>query len=140
MDIKEFVEKNNLEKCKNLIKAEQLNNIEKEIKIKFGNELKKYILEYGYLAYEYIELYGINSKQGIESDMVKQTLYLHKYFPKTINYIALENQGDGNYYILDSNDKVYRYISEQDKIIDIELRLFDYIMNRFKEVDKKLDY
>ena len=80
MDIKEFVEKNNLEKCKNLIKVEQLNNIEKEIKIKFGNELKKYILEYGYLAYEYIELYGINSKQGIESDMVKQTLYLHKYF------------------------------------------------------------
>jgi len=89
MDIKEFVEKNNLEKCKSLIKVEQLNNIEKEIKIKFGNELKKYILEYGYLAYEYIELYGINSKQGIESDMVKQTLYLHKYFPKTINYIAV---------------------------------------------------
>ena len=140
MDIKEFVDKNNLEKCKNLIKAEQLNNIEKEIKIKFGNELKKYILEYGYLAYEYIELYGINSKQGIDSDMVKQTLYLHKYFPKTINYIAIENQGDGNYYILDSNDKVYIYISEQDKIIDTELRLFDYIMNRFKEADKELDY
>ena len=134
MDIKEFVEKNNLEKCKNLIKVEQLNNIEKEIKIKFGNELKKYILEYGYLAYEYIELYGINSKQGIESDMVKQTLYLHKYFPKTINYIAIENRGDGNYYIVDSNDNIYKYISEQDKIVDMQLKLFKYIMNRFNEI------
>lgn len=134
MDIKEFVEKNNLEKCKNLIKVEQLNNIEKEIKIKFGNELKKYILEYGYLAYEYIELYGINSKQGIESDMVKQTLYLHKYFPKTINYIAVENLGDGNYYIVDNKDNIYKYISEEDKIVDIQLKLFKYIMNRFNEI------
>lgn len=134
MDIKEFVEKNNLEKCKNLIKVEQLNNIEKEIKIKFGNELKKYILEYGYLAYEYIELYGINSKQGIESDMVKQTLYLHKYFPKTINYIAVENLGDGNYRIVDNKDNIYKYISEEDKIVDIQLKLFKYIMNRFNEI------
>lgn len=134
MDIKEFVEKNNLEKCKNLIKVEQLNNIEKEIKIKFGNELKKYILEYGYLAYEYIELYGINSKQGIESDMVKQTLYLHKYFPKTINYIAVENLGDGNYHIVDNKDNIYKYISEEDKIVDIQLKLFKYIMNRFNEI------
>lgn len=134
MDIKEFIEKNNLEKCKNLIKVEQLNNIEKEIKIKFGNELKKYILEYGYLAYEYIELYGINSKQGIESDMVKQTLYLHKYFPKTINYIAVENLGDGNYYIVDNKDNIYKYISEEDKIVDMQLKLFKYIMNRFNEI------
>ena len=134
MDIKEFVEKNNLEKCKNIIKVEQLNNIEKEIKIKFGNELKKYILEYGYLAYEYIELYGINSKQGIESDMVKQTLYLHKYFPKTINYIAVENLGDGNYYIVDNKDNIYKYISEEDKIVDMQLKLFKYIMNRFNEI------
>ncbi len=134
MDIKEFVEKNNLEKCKNLIKVEQLNNIEKEIKIKFGNELKKYILEYGYLAYEYIELYGINSKQGIESDMVKQTLYLHKYFPKTINYIAVENLGDGNYHIVDNKDNIYKYISEEDKIVDMQLKLFKYIMNRFNEI------
>lgn len=134
MDIKEFVEKNNLEKCKNLIKVEQLNNIEKEIKIKFGNELKKYILEYGYLAYEYIELYGINSKQGIESDMVKQTLYLHKYFPKTINYITVENLGDGNYYIVDNKDNIYKYISEEDKIVDMQLKLFKYIMNRFNEI------
>ena len=134
MDIKEFVEKNNLEKCKNLIKVEQLNNIEKEIKIKFGNELKKYILEYGYLAYEYIELYGINSKQGIESDMVNQTLYLHKYFPKTINYIAVENLGDGNYYIVDNKDNIYKFISEEDKIVDMQLKLFKYIMNRFNEI------
>ena len=134
MDIKEFVEKNNLEKCKSLIKVEQLNNIEKEIKIKFGNELKKYILEYGYLAYEYIELYGINSKQGIESDMVKQTLYLHKYFPKTINYIAVENLGDGNYHIVDNKDNIYKYISEEDKIVDMQLKLFKYIMNRFNEI------
>ena len=134
MDIKEFVDKNNLEKCKNLIKVEQLNNIEKEIKIKFGNELKEYVLEYGYLAYQHIELYGINSKQGIDSDMVKQTLYLHKYFPMTVNCVAIENHGDGHYFIVDSDDNVYHYNSEEDKIIDIQLKLFKYIMNRFSEI------
>lgn len=134
MDIKKFVSENNLEKCKNLINAKELDTIEKEIGIKFGAELKKYILEYGYLAYKHIELYGINSKQGNKSDMIKQTLYLHKYFPKTANYIAIENQGEGDYYIVDSNDNVYRYISEQDKIIDTQFKLFKYIESRFLEI------
>lgn len=140
MNIKEFIYINNVEKCKNLINMEQLKKIESKIGINFGSELKEYILEYGYLAYKYIELYGINSIQQLDSDMVKKTLYLHEYFTTTINYIAIENQGDGNYYILDSNDKVYKYISEQDKIIDTKLKLFEYIMNRFKEADKELDY
>ena len=66
---------------------------------------------------------------------MKYYLYhLHKYFPKTINYIAIENRGDGNYYIVDSNDNIYKYISEQDKIVDMQLKLFKYIMNRFNEI------
>jgi len=56
-------------------------------------ELTQYILEYGYLGYKHIELYGIDSKQKSESDMVKQTKYLNKYFPKTVGFIVLENAG-----------------------------------------------
>lgn len=135
INIKEFVDKYNVEKSKNLIDNNQINVIEKILKVKLGNELKNYILNYGYLAYKNIELYGVNSKQGVNSDMIKQTIYLHKYFPKTCNYVAVENQGDGDYYLVDSADNVYRYVSEQDRLVSANLKLFDYILYRFKQAD-----
>ena len=75
----------------------------------------------------------MNSRQGLESDMVKQTRYLHKYFPATFAYVALENQGEGDYYLVNSNDEVYEYFSEQGQLLKTGLTLFDYIVQRFEE-------
>ena len=77
--------------------------------VQIGKELADYILQYGYLAFEYSELYGINSRQFLESDMVKQTIYLHSYYPETREYIAIENHGEGDYYIVDKNDYIYEF-------------------------------
>lgn len=129
------MQENDVLQSNSLIKCEAINEVEKAVGIKLGQQLIKYITTYGYLIFESVELYGITARQGIEeSDMVKQTLYLHKYFPSTKGYIALENQGDGDYYIVDSTDTVYEFISEQDKLKNTSLKLFDYIIKRFEEV------
>lgn len=133
MDIKQFISENDVDQTNALIDEKMLEQAEKEVGIKFGDELKEYLLKYGYLAFEFVELYGMNSRQGLESDMVRQTLYLHKYFPATLPFVALENQGDGDYYLINSDDDVYEYVAEQDHLLGTGLKLFDYIVQRFKE-------
>ena len=132
MDIRQFISGNSVDQCKALINREILELAEKQIGLSFGEELTEYLLKYGYLGYEYIELYGINANQGLKSDMVTQTEYLHKYFPLTKSFIALENQGEGDYYIVNGKDEVYEYISEQNKLVETGLSLFEYILNRFQ--------
>ena len=134
MDIKHFISENNVDKCNALIDVEMLEQAEQLIGVRFGKELREYLLKYGYLGYDYIELYGINARQGMDSDMVKQTLYLHLYFPITRPYVALENQGDGDYYLINSNDEVYEYNSEQEKMMDVGMSLFEYILQRFQSI------
>ncbi len=135
MILSEFVKEKKVDYSKDLVNIDVLKDIEKELGTKFGNELTQYFLEYGYLAYKHVELYGINSKQLSESDLVKQTKYLHKYFLKTDGLIALENVGDGIYILISSNDDVYEFSSESDYIHNTGLKLFDYILSRFQEID-----
>lgn len=137
-DLDKFIKEKGVEFTKNLINMENINEAQNYLGITFGSELKEYILEYGYLAYEYAELYGINSIQLMESDMIKETKRLHELFQKTANLIIIENQGDGDYYLVDSNDNVYEYISDIDELTDVKMSLFDYILNRFTEVDSAI--
>ncbi len=135
MELCDFVRNKEVEYTKHLINKDDIKNIEKEIGVSFGTELTEYSLEYGYLAFRHIELYGIYANQMIESDMVKQTKYLHKYFPKTVGYIALENIGEGDYALVSSDDDVFEYYSEEDQLRKTGLKLFDYILKRFQEID-----
>ena len=135
MNLKNFIENKEVDYTKNLIDVEELRKIEKIIGVEFGGQLTKYVLKYGYLAYKHIEFYGVNSKHVLDSDMVTQTVYLHKYFSKTSEYIALENSGDGVYVIVSSEDKIYEYSSDDDSVKEIGLKLFDYILQRFQEIE-----
>lgn len=135
MRLEDYIEKNKVDYTKNLVSVDDIEGIENEVGVSFGAELIKYSLKYGYLAYKHVEFYGVNSKQLFDSDMVKQTKYLHKYFPKTLDYIALENSGDGNYVLVASDDTVYVYSTEDDRIISTKLKLFDYITKRFRDID-----
>ena len=102
--------------------------------VQIGKELADYILQYGYLAFEYSELYGINSRQFLESDMVKQTIYLHSYYPETREYIAIENQGEGDYYLVDKNDYIYEFDVEMSTLTPTLIKLYEYILNRFESI------
>lgn len=137
MELKEFIKSNNVDFTKNRIGKTQINDLEKAVGVEFGAEVVEYIYKYGYLGFEEAELYGVNSKQMLDSDMIKQTTYLHKYFPKTKKLVAIENKGDGYYILVDTEDNVYEYISEEDKLIKTETKLFQYILKRFEDIKSK---
>lgn len=138
MGLEDFITKNKVSFTKNLISVEDITIIEEEIGVPCGKELRDYLLKYGYLAYKHVELYGVNSKQMTESDMIKQTKYLHKYFMKTSEYIALENMGDGEYVLVSASDDIFEYSSEQDDITKLDYKFDDYILKRFTEIDGEI--
>lgn len=87
-----------------------------------------------YLGYKHIELFGVNNHQGINSDMLNKTLRLHKNFEKTMGLIAIEDQGDGDYYLVDSNDMIYRFVVANNELCSQNIYLFEYILQRFLSV------
>ena len=132
MDLNEFICKNNVDFAAYLIKEADLRLVEKELGVKFGPQLSAYLLDYGYLGFESVEFYGMNARQGMNSDVVKQTLYLHKYYAKTSPYVAIENYGEGDYILVDSDDNVLRFISEENTLKKVGKKLFEYILIRFQ--------
>lgn len=132
MNIKKFVLDNDVDYGNALINEHFLHEVESAVGVSFGEELTEYLLQYGYLGYGFIEFYGVNSRQGMKSDMVTQSLYLHKYFPQTASLVAIENQGEGDYFLVDSQDNVFEFISETNKLINIQKKLFDFIISRFQ--------
>lgn len=94
----------------------------------------EYLLKYGYLGFEYVEFFGMNPRQGLKSDLIEQTLYMHKYFPATSDLIAIENQGEGDYYLVDSEDVVYEYDVSLKRERKTGKKLFEHIVQRFENV------
>ena len=134
MNFEKFIKNNEVEYSKNIISNEDLQDILLKNEIQIGKQLKEYILQFGYLAFKQIEFYGINGIQKEKSDLIKNTLYLNRKFEKTKNFIAIENKGDGEYYLVDSKDNVYRYLIDNDKLERQNLKFFDYILKRFEEI------
>lgn len=130
-----YIEELEVEYCEDRVEAEFVPKIEEMLSMTLGAFLVEYILQYGYLIYGSVELYGITKRQGLDSDMIKQTNYLHKYFDKTRNFIAIENVGEGDYYLVDSADNVFEYDSELDELIDAKMKLEDYLISRFSEME-----
>ena len=136
MNLKEFINSHNVEYSNNCIDNSEIPNLESLMSVTFGEQLKEYLLNYGYLGYEFVELFGINKKAMDRSDMVKETQYLHSWFPITENLIAIEDQGDGDYCLVDKDDSVYHYFSSINALTKTTLKLFEYILERFDFVNK----
>ena len=134
MTLKEFVNNNGADFSFNRISEEKLCEIEEKVGVVFGVQLKSYVLEYGYLGYKHAELFGINNHQGVNSDMVEETLRLHKNFEQTKNLVAVEDQGEGDYYLVDSKDLVYRFVRSNNVLIPQNIDLFEYILTRFTSI------
>ena len=132
--VESFIANNQVLFTTNLLNEEEVKEIESVMSVKIGNKLKEYIIKYGFLSFEHIELYGINSKQGTNSDMVKTTLMVHEYYPSTKSMIVLENRGDGDYILVDNADNIYELdTSINTNVIPLNKGLFDYIIDRFEE-------
>lgn len=133
--LESFVENNDVLFSKNLIEENRIKEIETITSTKIGDKLRAYIVKYGFLCFKHIELYGINSKQGINSDMVNMTLRLHEQYPSTKSMIVLEDRGDGDFILVDENDSIYEFDSYIDTIArPLNKDIFDYILDRFNDI------
>ena len=133
MNLKDFIRSHSddIDMSNDRIVSTTISRMEEAMSCKFGSQLKAYILNYGYLGYKHIEFCGINSKQLEKSDMVKQTIALHKRDDSTNGYTVLESQGDGFYILVDSKDTVSEYDEHNGKITSTGKKLNDYILSRF---------
>lgn len=133
--LKDIVKSRNVDFSTNRINIRQLSDYEKQMGVVFGEQISDYITEYGYLGYDFIEFYGINAAQGFNSDMVVKTTWLHSAFPQTKGLTAIEDQGDGDYYLADENDDIYRFMAETDELSKTQLKFNDYVLERFETAD-----
>ena len=132
--IESFISNNQVDYNNNTIDKSMLKQAEKAVSVRFGKELTEYLLKYGYLGYKHVEFFGINRNQGLESDLVKQTQYVHEQFPATSDLVAIENQGEGDYYLVDSSDNVYEYDTNVKRLRKTGNKLFDHILQRFTSI------
>lgn len=133
--LNEYLKTVEFDSSRNLVTEDFIKNLQIELNIPVGNQLKEYILKYGYIGYKFFELYGINSRQGMESDLIKQTRYLHQYFEDTKQYFALANEGDGEYILIDSKDEVFSFDSNAHELFDKDLKLEDFIIDSIKQLE-----
>ena len=131
--LSDFVNNNDVLKTNNIVDTTFLNEVQRQIGITMGFQLKEYILKYGFLIYESIEFYGVNSKQKMKSDLITQTLHLHQYFPLTKQFYAIGDKGDGKYCLVDSSDSVFEFDSENNILTKMNKSLYDYILRCFEE-------
>ena len=133
LKLDEFIKNNECDYSRNIISLEVLKMAEDTIGIKFGNQLSDYLLKYGFLGYKTIELYGMNSNQGLNSNLFEQTMYLHSSYEITRPYIAIDEINDTTYALIDSDDNIYICDIEKNVINNADIKLYDYIYKRFKE-------
>ncbi|MBP5167616.1 MAG: hypothetical protein ILP14_00225, partial [Oscillospiraceae bacterium] len=84
-------------------------------------------------------LYGMNTRQGLDSELVKQTLYMHKYNPETSKMIAIENQGDGDYFLVNSEDDVFEYDTDINELQPTGKKLSEYLIIRLENVQQTIE-
>lgn len=126
-----FIQSHDVDYSKTPANDSIVKNAESKLGVKFGPQLYKYLTQYGYLGYEHVEFHGITKRQGLNSDMVKDTLKVHKLSQDTRNMVVIENQGEGDYFLVDSKDKIYEFDINMGKVVPTKYSLFRYIENRF---------
>lgn len=133
MKLKDILSKYDIDYSVNRIDAEEIKKYEELLGTEFGVQLREYIINYGYIGYRHIEMYGINAVQGKSSDMIKTTIALRQRDSQLNGLIAIENQGDGEYYFVDSKDQVYRYFQGSKELSKNSVDMESYIVHRLMD-------
>lgn len=130
MELKDYLPLRKLESASRKIREGSIPFYESHFGMKFGEQLRYYLLNFGYLAYRNVELLGINKDQNLESDMVVVTDNVRKHCRDFKPFVVIENQGDGDYYLVDEDDKVWRFLLDHSEITFTGMDLNDYIISR----------
>ena len=133
--LREIVNNKDILYSKDLPSINTITSAETKLDFKFGKQLRQYLMEFGFLYFPPAELYGINEKQQMRSDLISNTLMLRETYPQLNNLIVLEDRDDGNFICCDSDDNILNFIpAEQDEIIDLKTDLEQYLLNRIDEI------
>lgn len=133
MELKEFINNNDVDYTKNVVDSSFIEEIEHIFDFKIGPQLKDYILNYGYLGYKHIELFGINSEQKYKSDMIEVSNSIHHRFSQTSKFLAIGGDGEVGYFLVDGNDQVYELNPVNGNIEPLNMSMYDYILKIFIE-------
>lgn len=131
-ELNSFISEKQCEFSSYLPNISLISEMENLIGVKVGPQLKEYLLNYGYLAKNDIEFNGLVANLGMDSDICRSTISLHNHFKETNNMIKLENAGDGDYYLVDCEDNIYRFCPSARIFEKTNMKLFEYILNRLK--------
>jgi hypothetical protein len=136
----DFIEKitviGNIEKSKNPASKKLVQQIEKDLKINLGTQMQSYLIEYGYIAFSFVEFYGANENQKLDSDIVVKCKHLYGNYTQTEGFIPLEDRGDGCFILCNSEDEVFEFTPSISYIVTpLNLSLSEYIVNRWKEIN-----
>ena len=123
--------KDKVEYCYDRVDESFLTQMESIVGVKLGKQLKEYILKYCFMARGHIEMLGVTNAQKADSDMIQRTLRLHEQFDVTKGLVAIEDCGDGEFYLVDSNDDVYRFVAGNNELAAMDIKLDWYIIKRF---------
>lgn len=133
MNLNQFAETRAVDFSARPASCDSIQAAQRVLNVPFGPQLKEYLTRYGYLGFGSVEFYGMNECQQLRSDLVTQTQYLHRYYPATVGYVAVENTGEGCYALVDRKDRMIRYLTETGETIALQEDLNGYILRRFQE-------
>lgn len=110
---------------------ETVKKAEKELGVKFGPQLKNYLMTYGGLSYKFIEFEGLaeNSDRIVTITKNVRSLGLDKKF-----IVVYKIHDEGAYACVDSSDKVYEVEIYAGKVTvkDMKMKFEDYFIYTMK--------
>ena len=110
---------------------ETVKKAEKELGVKFGPQLKNYLMTYGGLSYKFVEFEGLaeNSDRIVTITKNVRSLGLDKKF-----IVVYKIHDEGAYACVDSSDKVYEVEIYAGKVTvkDMKMKFEDYFIHTMK--------
>lgn len=127
-----------IESLDNLVKAgpvdeSDISKYEKELKVFFGEKYKHFLMKFGCLSVEYLEFYGICGENSSAPSAIFVTKKMREdldFFPGDL--IVIHEVGDGTFYCVDSNDRIFFCNYHECNKIDDSFA--DFLLNKIKEL------
>ena len=106
----------------------------KETKVTLGEQFSKFLIEHGYLDGDGKEL--LSWLGGKESEGVKENRWCREFYGDSFTgYIAVENDGFGNFYLVDSNDDMYFLNHENGQVARLDKKFNEHYNKLLNEDD-----
>ena len=100
--------------------------------VELGPQLRKYVMRYGLILYDGYEVYSMNSRAGISSNMIVETIKMHKTDQNTRDLIVIDYDEEVGGIFVDSNDNVYNFFPGE-KRRRCNIKFSDYVFETLEE-------